>query len=209
MTNRANIYAKVRHYRKRGISLKKIGEKVGLSESGVCRILKENRGNKSKIPKNRRVWKMPDEQLYPIPGFKNYSITRSGRVFSNKYQTFVKDHSVKNGYDVMALHLSEGGKFFERTVAALTLMTFSGPRPDGYYAHHNDGNNRNNHIDNLKWAPYMRVNCDQIVPFQWEKQTQSLYQRLITGRLRFKLRKFSDRLKMTSSVPIPHYPEYQ
>ena len=209
MTPREKTYLKIKHYRKRGISLKKIGEKIGLSESGVCRILKGNRGNNPRIPKRKRVWRMPDEQLYPIPGYSNYSVTRSGRIFSHRHKIFVKNHDIKSGYNVMAFHLSEGNKMYERTIASLVLITFSGPKPEGHYAYHKDKNNLNNHIDNLVWAPYMRVNVDKTIPFHWEKRTQSLYQRLVTGRLRFKLKKFSDRLKMTSSVPIPCYPEFR
>lgn len=57
------------------------------------------------------------------------------------------DH--KLGYKMVRLHLDghRSGKY----VHALVLEAFVGPRPDGMYACHSDGNPANNCVDNLRW----------------------------------------------------------
>jgi len=62
--------------------------------------------------------------------------------------------------DWFQMKLSPGGngKYFKVCmrgdwidVHVVILLAFRGPRPEGQWARHLDGDSRNNHIDNLKW----------------------------------------------------------
>ena len=45
-----------------------------------------------------------------------------------------------------------GAKVSRRGIHSTVLETFVGPRPDGCYACHRDGNRADNSLKNLKWA---------------------------------------------------------
>jgi hypothetical protein len=57
---------------------------------------------------------------------------------------------INNGYGYFTLVAH--GKRIRRGIHALVLETFVGPRPQGLYACHRDGNKSNNSLENLKWA---------------------------------------------------------
>ncbi len=56
---------------------------------------------------------------------------------------------VNNGYRYVTLCLKGATK--RMSVHAIVLSTFVGPRPDGFYGCHNNGNKADNRIENLRW----------------------------------------------------------
>lgn len=106
----------------------------------------------------------PSEIWKPVVGYEGlYEVSSFGRVRS-------VDRSVPTGraghaplrlkgrvlklrynrqYPAITLHKEGGIK--GRTVHSLVLEAFVGPRPPKRYGCHNDGDPRNNHIDNLRW----------------------------------------------------------
>lgn len=89
-----------------------------------------------------------------------YLVTKSGEVysliFSNRMTTKPRETPLKlkafvdrDGYAHVALSIN--GRRIDKTVHALVLETFVGPRPPGFHAGHKDGNPQNNSLNNLYW----------------------------------------------------------
>lgn len=106
---------------------------------------------------------MADEIWKPIPGWPGYEASDRGRVRSWKWPgkgrqwTENRDKGFRilssensNGY--LRVLLSETGRKRHESVHILVLETFCGPRPTGCQGAHNDGDRRNNHLSNLRWA---------------------------------------------------------
>jgi len=82
-----------------------------------------------------------------VKGFSAYMVTDEGEVFR---QSLVKPCSGgSNGYQIVSL--SQNGQKKSAAIHSLVLATFGPPKPEGYIAHHIDGNPFNNAIENLKW----------------------------------------------------------
>ena len=87
-----------------------------------------------------------------IPRFPNYSITKDGQVWSKprtKTDGGIMKLQIKKGYLIVKLFLS--GKPFFRSVHRLVLETYIGPCPKGMEACHNNGNRKDNQLENLRW----------------------------------------------------------
>jgi len=88
--------------------------------------------------------------LVPIPGFPDYSITKSGKVWSYKRQgQWLKSWLNCGGYPTLGLCME--GVYYERFVHVLLLETFVGPRPAGMDACHYNGRKTDNRLVNLRW----------------------------------------------------------
>ena len=86
--------------------------------------------------------------MVQISGFPDYCAYASGRIWSTRSQRFLKPNKgAKYPYVV----LYKDGKRHEKRVHRLILETLVGPCPDGMEGCHNDGNRRNNGLDNLRW----------------------------------------------------------
>lgn len=106
----------------------------------------------------------------PIPGFPAYCVTPDGFVWTKRTpRTKVISHhwtkmkpsvSKKNGY--FKLKLFEKGVKKYCTVHHLVLLVFVGPKPNGMFGCHNDGNPQNNHVDNLRWDT-PRSNSEDVI----------------------------------------------
>lgn len=93
------------------------------------------------------------DELFIIPDFPAYRITKDGKVYSLKWGKIkeLKPYpSTCNGYQVV--NLRENGKRYSRLVHRLILTTFKGKCPEGMEARHLDGDKENNHVDNLEWG---------------------------------------------------------
>lgn len=105
-----------------------------------------------------------NEEWRPIPGLHGYDASSLGRIRS----WWVRDVGGPKGARVLGLHpkalrATQGrGGYFRlivgrgehramRTVHCMVLEAFSGPRPLGKVACHNDGDPSNNRPDNLRW----------------------------------------------------------
>ena len=97
--------------------------------------------------------------LKSIPGFPNYSITRTGRVFSKPRKNtrgsnlpgkWLKPGYHPFGYPQAGLRKQE--KCYTKLIHRLVLETFVGPCPPGMECRHLDGNPSNNSLKNLCWG---------------------------------------------------------
>jgi hypothetical protein len=90
------------------------------------------------------------EDIKEIVGFDSYYISKDGRIWScrrNRWLTLCP--SSRNDY--LCVYLYKNGKRIFKSVHRLVLETFIGPCPDGMECCHNDGNPKNNKLDNLRW----------------------------------------------------------
>lgn len=87
--------------------------------------------------------------LKNIPNFPHYCATENGKIWSKRYKRFITSYDGTRGG--MLVVLCEQGKKFRKLVHRLILETFIGPCPEEMVCCHNDGNFRNNHINNLRW----------------------------------------------------------
>lgn len=106
------------------------------------------------------IWK-------PIAGCSGYEISNQGRVrsyltmgrgsqISPTPQRITKLINRENRYMIATLRIK--GKYKSFYIHRLVLEAFVGPCPDGLEACHNDGDNFNNHLSNLRWDTHIS-NC--------------------------------------------------
>jgi hypothetical protein len=123
---------------------------------------------------------MTIEQWRPIPGWEGYEVSSLGRVkslprvverWSARCRTPVrlrlrgrtlKPHVRRDGYASVAL--CENGQPRTQLVCALVLSAFTGPRPDGMVACHNNGIRNDNRLSNLRWGICRRKRREAEVP---------------------------------------------
>lgn len=95
----------------------------------------------------------------PVPGFDSYEVSSAGEVRSVQRVDACGRHwpSVakkiwpsEKGY--LKVGLCAGGRTRSMKVHRLVLEAFVGPCPDGMMGCHNDGDRRNNRLENLRWA---------------------------------------------------------
>ena len=95
-----------------------------------------------------------------ILGFPGYAVSKDGRVWSNTRKSFHKGHVLKgrwlkpyiDSYGYFQVSLQKKGRRICRLISRLVLETFVGLRPKGTQCRHLDGNNQNNHLENLCWG---------------------------------------------------------
>jgi hypothetical protein len=89
-----------------------------------------------------------------IPNFNGYSITEDGIVYSSRRSGSKGGlralHTDKAGYKRVTL--TKDGKQYNRLVHQLVAETFIGPRQDGLFVCHKDGDKSNNHVSNLYYG---------------------------------------------------------
>ncbi|MDB5240087.1 MAG: Slash 96 [Spirosoma sp.] len=67
---------------------------------------------------------------------------------------------LSNGYHQVCLYKNK--KSAKHSTHSLVMLTFVGPRPDGYSINHIDGHKQNNRIDNLEYCTYAQNNTHAI-----------------------------------------------
>ena len=88
--------------------------------------------------------------LKEIPNHPGYSITRDGRVWSERcYGRWLKPW-FSLGYPTVGLYIYD--KQIHYTIARLVLTTYVGPCPNGMECRHLDGNRLNSKLNNLCWG---------------------------------------------------------
>ena len=110
-------------------------------------------------------------KLYQCPSYQGYLVTESGKVFSQRNRSGVKNqHGGTSAYvdndrfielsaspnekGYLQVSVSINGKITSRSVHALVLDAFKGKRPSGLIARHLDGNKRNNTPENLCYGTH-------------------------------------------------------
>jgi hypothetical protein len=133
------------------------------------------------------VWKQ-------VPEYPAYDVSNMGRVRSYYYrnkgeiadqpQRFLKPSPNAKGY--LCVGLSRNGHSKIYTIHSLVLLAFVGARPDGMLACHNDSNQTNNHLDNLRYDT-PKGNMNDRIPGTWffnqlnEKQVREVRYKRAAG----------------------------
>lgn len=101
------------------------------------------------------------EEWRPVPGYEgSYEVSSLGRVRSIPRVLTMRNGQTRThpgrllkprpaGRERMHLQVVVGGR--PRYVHRLVLLAFHGPAPAGMQGCHNDGNSKNNRLDNLRW----------------------------------------------------------
>ncbi len=110
-----------------------------------------------------------DEEWRPVVGYEGlYEVSDHGRIKSlprviargrghtNKIKfpgciMKPEDNHRGTGGSRLSVRLSRDGRYRKWGVHQLVLQAFIGPCPDGLVCCHNDGDYRNNHVENLRW----------------------------------------------------------
>lgn len=111
---------------------------------------------------------MSVESWKEIPGFPDYEISTFGkyrrvrRGKSNNSIPRVLKPNVVRKYAKLALY--KDGRFKSVSLHRTVLLTFVGEPPTAaHVGAHNDGNTRNNRLDNLRWATSKENAADRIL----------------------------------------------
>jgi predicted XRE-type DNA-binding protein len=96
--------------------------------------------------------------MIPIPNFPDYFVDREGNIWSKKpYRNNapipkearkLKPIKIK---EYLYVNLYKNNIIHTKRIPRLVLETFIGPCPVGMESCHNDGNNLNNKVSNLRW----------------------------------------------------------
>ncbi len=91
-----------------------------------------------------------NEKLYPIDGFENYFITKSGKVWSKNRNRFLKNKIDKKGYCCIGFRANGSRK--EKKIHRLLAEIFI-PNPENKpQINHINGIKNDNSIENLEWV---------------------------------------------------------
>ena len=119
--------------------------------------------------------KKADAERKEITGFPGYAVDMDGVVWSRRAKGRPTSGQVKERwnklsilrrsygacYCVVCLRPIPGGRVYCRYVHRLVLEAFVGPCPPNMVACHNDGDTRNNKLDNLRWGTQQENNEDK------------------------------------------------
>lgn len=102
------------------------------------------------------------EEEKTIPGFPDYKITKSGRVFSYKRgkRRELARVSGSGGYIQVYLYVDNAGHV--KKIHRLLAETFLVPGPGETVARHLDGDINNNVLENIAWGTYKDNSADRI-----------------------------------------------
>jgi hypothetical protein len=104
-------------------------------------------------------------ELFKIPKYPMYAVTKCGKVYSYYSNKFLKIKTKRGPYYIVNITVKPGPGKIQRVhdVHKLVLWTFKGVRPDGKEAAHLDSNPENNNIDNLDWVSHMENIKHQVI----------------------------------------------
>lgn len=95
-----------------------------------------------------------NENMKPIPGYEEfYLASRDGKIYSKRYNKFLKPAVTKDGYKQVSL-VGNNKKQYTYKVHRLIAMTFL-DNPDNLpEVNHKDFNRLNNFVSNLEWCSH-------------------------------------------------------
>lgn len=103
-----------------------------------------------------------------IPGCPGYAVSNLGDVFSSRAHLRnhcwrkMKPRVNESGYLQVEIRREESPRRIGPLVHCLVLKAFVGPRPEGHECCHNDGNQRNNRLENLRWGTHQENSDDRV-----------------------------------------------
>jgi len=83
-----------------------------------------------------------------IPNFPKYGADKEGFIWSFQSGFWIKLKSSEDTYGRLRVNLGRGNT---RYIHRLILLVFKGECPKGMECCHNDGDNQNNKLENLRW----------------------------------------------------------
>ena len=90
-------------------------------------------------------------ELFDIPLYSNYKVTKCGKVFSIKSNRFITTPLSNKGY--YSVKLSNNGKETHTSLHRLIALAFIGiPSDDKMVVNHKNGDKLDNSIENLEWC---------------------------------------------------------
>ena len=95
-----------------------------------------------------------------IKGFPKYKIDELGNVYSVRFNRPLKTANSTGGYQIVTLMRADGTHTSKR-VHRLVLETFVGKCPQDMQTCHNNGNNRDNRLSNLRWDTMLNNHLDK------------------------------------------------
>lgn len=101
-----------------------------------------------------------------IADYPLYEVSSLGRVRSwirGGPEALVLKQFHGHGYPRVNLYPARGGRARSVVVHKLVLEAFVGPRPDGMVACHNNGNQKDNRPDNLRWGTVLDNAADKTI----------------------------------------------
>lgn len=111
---------------------------------------------------------MTRERWLPVVGYDGlYEVSDHGRIksyhTSNRWPIaphFMNPSSARTV--ALVVNLRKNGESKVRLVHHLVMTAFVGPRPEGKECCHNDGNFRNNRLENLRWDTHLANHEDSV-----------------------------------------------
>ena len=92
------------------------------------------------------------EDMKPIPGFNDYLISTTGKVYSTKTNKFLNPSKTKDGYLKVALRGNNKAYYFRvHKLVAMTYLENPNNLPE---VNHKDFNRANNNLENLEWISH-------------------------------------------------------
>jgi hypothetical protein len=113
-----------------------------------------------------------------------YAVTRCGKVVSYKGRKPRWLRPGPNGHGYHQVNLYRDGTPQAHRVHRLVAEAFIGPRPEGLYTCHNDGNSKNNHADNLRYDTPSSNQTDRVAHGTSNRGTRNRQAKLNAGSVR-------------------------
>ena len=104
------------------------------------------------FPTNREIWKR-------IDGYANYEVSNFGRVCNATTERMLKANLGSSGY--LAVSLSKKEKAKTHNIHKLVAHEWLDNPDNKRCVDHMDGNQNNNHIENLRWATHSENSQNQ------------------------------------------------
>lgn len=128
------------------------------------------------------IWKnvVGWEEYYEVSNFGNVRSKqrKASTAFGERFYggNIVKKISHKNGYDIV--NLTTSSKRQQKLVHTLVLEAFVSLRPEKMDSCHNNGDRKDNRLENLRWDTRKNNHADKIVHGTWQGGSKNGFSKL-------------------------------